>query len=331
MIETPLVSIIVPVYNVESFLDRCLDTIINQTYLNTEIIIVNDGSTDASPVIINRYCEKDSRIVIIDKPNGGLASARNVGVRKANGLYIWHIDSDDYFELNSLEKMVAYALNNSADVVISGYYKEFENSTSVELVECRFDREITGIEALKKMFQQRIGGEVWTKLYKRKLFVQYEIEQNENFSEIEDTLLNFQIFKVAKIVSPLQFYSVHHLYRNGSYSSSSKTVKFRIKHHAGLLSIQQLGFPTLEVEKAYYSYLFNDYCTCVLVRDITLLKNIHGFSFGEVLKYMQIASQMDTKTNISLKVKCIAVFSRIPLGKYILTGFFKFGFIFFKR
>lgn len=95
-----LVSIIVPVYNAEKYLNKCLDSIVNQTYSNLEIILINDGSTDNSLSICNDYTNKDGRIIVIDKHNTGAADSRNEGLKKATGKYIMFVDSDDFIDLN---------------------------------------------------------------------------------------------------------------------------------------------------------------------------------------------------------------------------------------
>lgn len=100
-----LISLIIPIYNVEKYLDKCIETIINQTYSNIEIILVDDGSTDASGEISDIWKEKDKRIKVIHKENGGLSSARNAGIDIAKGKYIGFIDSDDYIDLEMIEIM----------------------------------------------------------------------------------------------------------------------------------------------------------------------------------------------------------------------------------
>ena len=105
MICEPLISIIVPVYNVEKYLKKCLDSILSQTYKNFEVIIVNDGSPDNSQKIIDEYKKKDKRIIVLEKENGGLSSARNYGIEHANGKYISFVDADDYIEKDYVEKL----------------------------------------------------------------------------------------------------------------------------------------------------------------------------------------------------------------------------------
>ena len=102
----PLISVIVPIYNVEKYLDRCVDSIINQTYKNLEIILVDDGSPDNCPQMCDDYAKKDSRIKVVHKENGGLSDARNVGMEVATGEYVSFIDSDDYISLDCYETVL---------------------------------------------------------------------------------------------------------------------------------------------------------------------------------------------------------------------------------
>ena len=120
-IENPKISVIIPVYNVEKFLRECLDSVVNQTMRDIEIICVNDGSTDGSLDILKEYAKKDDRIIVINQTNGFVESARNNGLKIAKGEYIQFVDSDDYLELNACETAYNYALQYKADVVVFGY------------------------------------------------------------------------------------------------------------------------------------------------------------------------------------------------------------------
>lgn len=115
------ISVIIPVYNVEKYLDRCLESVVNQTYKNLEIILVDDGSPDNSPRMCDEWAEKDSRIKVIHKKNGGLSDARNVGVDNASGDWIYFIDSDDYIDLKTFEIMINAAINNDCDMAVAMY------------------------------------------------------------------------------------------------------------------------------------------------------------------------------------------------------------------
>ena len=120
MVYNSKISIIVPIYNVEKYLRKCIDSILNQSYDNLQIILVDDGSPDNCPKICDEYLNKDNRIQVIHKSNGGLSSARNAGIKVANGKYIAFIDSDDYIELNMIEKLVNAIEKSNADLCICG-------------------------------------------------------------------------------------------------------------------------------------------------------------------------------------------------------------------
>ena len=116
-----LVSVVVPIYNVEKYLDRCINSIVSQTYSNLEIILVDDGSPDNCPSICDEWAKKDSRIVVIHKENQGLGMARNTGIDHANGAYIYFFDSDDYIEPDTIESCLQAANDNNADLVVFGH------------------------------------------------------------------------------------------------------------------------------------------------------------------------------------------------------------------
>lgn len=122
-----LITVIIPVYNVEKYLKECLESIINQTYKNLEIILIDDGSTDASGEICDEYSKRDNRIRVVHKANGGLSSARNLGLDIANGEYVTFIDSDDYIDLEFMKTLHHLCIKNSADIVECEFIR-FENS-----------------------------------------------------------------------------------------------------------------------------------------------------------------------------------------------------------
>ncbi|MGL6168239.1 MAG: glycosyltransferase family 2 protein, partial [Fusobacteriaceae bacterium] len=121
------ISVIIPVYNTEKYLRRCLESIINQSLKEIEIIIVNDGSPDGSSKIIDEFSQKDKRIKVINKKNGGISSARNVGLKKSLGEYVIHIDSDDWIEHNYFFEMYSKAKKDNLDIVISDIYWDWDN------------------------------------------------------------------------------------------------------------------------------------------------------------------------------------------------------------
>ena len=160
--NSPLVSVIVPVYDVAPYLEQCLDSIVNQTYQHLEIILVDDGSTDESGAICDRYAEQDSRILVVHKENGGLSSARNVGLDKMTGEWVLFVDSDDWIELNTLALLFEQK-DERAEIVEFGIVHVFETYRN----ECLFRRELTsGVNILISLFRgQPFHGVAWNKLY----------------------------------------------------------------------------------------------------------------------------------------------------------------------
>ena len=125
----PLVSVAIPVYNVELYLRECLDSICGQTYTNLEIILVDDGSKDSSGSICDEYAAKDSRVICIHKANGGLSSARNYALDRASGAYIMFVDSDDWIDRDTVEYVLRMAISENADIVMWNYIREYENKS----------------------------------------------------------------------------------------------------------------------------------------------------------------------------------------------------------
>ena len=130
-----LVSVIVPVYKVENYLERCVDSIINQTYKNLEIVLVDDGSPDKCPQMCDEYAKKDARVKVIHKPNGGLSDARNVGFENSNGTYAMFVDSDDYLELNTVEELYDNLIKTDSDISCGMYAYVYDNDPGPSITE----------------------------------------------------------------------------------------------------------------------------------------------------------------------------------------------------
>jgi len=165
------ISVIVPIYNVEKYLGKCLNSILEQTFTDYELILVDDGSTDSSGDIADEYALKDDRISVIHKKNGGLSDARNHGIDKANGEYVCFIDSDDWIEKTYLEELHELAVKNEADITICDYQKNTGDSVIKQPKEFAVVIE-TGIDAIDNLYSDKYGIYVvaWNKLYNRDLF-----------------------------------------------------------------------------------------------------------------------------------------------------------------
>ena len=161
MEQTPMVSIIVPVYNVERYIRQCLDSLINQTYQNIEIICVNDGSADRSGEILNQYGKSDARISVFHVENAGVSSARNKALSYASGKYIMYVDSDDWIDVRTCEKAVFKAEEHAADLVMWPYVREFPDHSDPKAI---FSEEKTFHAAECRELQRRMIGILGTEL-----------------------------------------------------------------------------------------------------------------------------------------------------------------------
>lgn len=207
------VSIIIPVYNAEKYLDNCLNSVVNQTLSSIEIIIVNDGSNDASLSICEKYAIRDNRINIINKKNEGVSIARNTGIEFATGEYIMFVDSDDWIDLNMCEVMVNEIISKDADIVFCNHIKEYNDKSKREEFDSK--REFIGNNAVKSdiilPLIEEDDGDIhhkrasfrspWGKLFKRSIIMNNNIRFNKNLIIGEDFIFDLEYLKYCSRVS----------------------------------------------------------------------------------------------------------------------------------
>ena len=209
--DSPLISVIVPIYKVENYLRQCLDSIINQTYKNLEIILIDDGSPDNCPQICDDYAKKDNRIRVIHKENGGLSSARNAGLDVCKGEYISFVDSDDIISLYFIEILYKEAIKYDADICECEYvdFIDEPNSDSLNRVLnyktcCKTGRDLE-IKLLSNAYTQYVV--VWNKLYKKNIYNELRFP---NGKVHEDEFCTYKAFaksnNVALVDQPLYYY-----------------------------------------------------------------------------------------------------------------------------
>ena len=199
-----LISIIIPVYNVEPYLRQCINSVVNQTYRNLEIILIDDGSTDNSGKICDEYALKDSRIKVIHKQNGGVSSARNIGLKFASGEYIGFVDSDDFIELDMYSMLLKKILESKSQLVVCNWFDGMENNW-LENKRFPIKEKVTKNEALESFYWCMFP---WNKLFKK------DILKDISFLEIlgygEDTLFCFNVFNktdnILCIKTPKYYY-----------------------------------------------------------------------------------------------------------------------------
>lgn len=230
-----LVSIVIPVYNSELYLEKCLKSVINQSLRDIEIIIINDGSTDNSKNIIERYAKIDERIVFIDKENGGQSSARNSGLLKATGEYISFIDSDDYVDENMIKNMYELCKDNECDVAICDYNMIFEDEVNSNKENVfKLSNEIINIDNISgfKYIQNYMrtykhGNEVCTRMYRNDLLksknILFDKNSKDGIPEIgEDMFFNFKVSLYAKKVISCKEAYYNYFVHKGSAMTSYK-------------------------------------------------------------------------------------------------------------
>lgn len=227
----PKVSIIVPVYNAENTLVRCLESLVSQTYQDKEIILINDGSTDSSATICDKYSSEYSCIVLINQKNAGPATARNAGINKAKGDYISFVDSDDYIEYNMIESMIRAAENHQAEMVICGYYQEIEGKSYEHkfkyvsgLYEGK-DAYKIAVDLIDDVSETRIPPYSWVRMIKRDIFENPTIRYPDGMIRSEDYYFYVQIhFRVKRLYLLVDKPLYHYMEIKGSVTH--KYVKY---------------------------------------------------------------------------------------------------------
>ena len=188
----PPVSIVIPVYNVSRYLPRCLESVLSQTYQNIEVLIVDDGSTDGSGSICDRFAERDPRIRVIHTDNRGLSAARNLGLESISGAFISFIDSDDWIEPNTVETLVKAALQTKADVVTMKACMEYVGKTSYPQVVKKRSHVYRGGDILAAYAEGLLGNAAWNKLYRAECFRDLRFPYGHNY---EDVVVAWKLMK----------------------------------------------------------------------------------------------------------------------------------------
>lgn len=198
-----LISIIIPVYNVEKYVKRCLDSIIYQTYKNLEIIVVDDGSTDTSYEICCEFKKKDSRIKLLHQNNAGVAAARNLGLKEVTGDWVSFVDSDDWIEPDFYSVFCDTMQNTEADIYMMGFticYNNGEKRRGKEVEDTQYSSE----DALTLLCEnKRITSHLWNKLFRKKLFLGLEFQEGRMYEDIRISHLLFS--KASQVVSISQY------------------------------------------------------------------------------------------------------------------------------
>ncbi|MGH4122988.1 MAG: glycosyltransferase family 2 protein [Clostridium sp.] len=305
------VSIIIPVYNVQEYLPRCLDSVIKQTINNREIIIVNDGSTDNCSEILKEYKIRFPELIIINQKNSGISETRNAGLSAATGEYIAFVDSDDFIELNMFQKMYNAAKRESADIVICNYilYSETNKEKPDQKIE-GMDKEgyIDKIEALRKFLLNDIKAYAWNKLHKRELFTENKI-LFPDFIVCEDTPALFLTLACSKKIflmsEPLYYYRQR---------EASLTKVFSIKSMEDMIAGCYIMRDYITADPLLYEKLIHYY----RVYMIKTLWVIHSKYWTEYCETGEKNNYLDFKKIIKKEVRALKISEIIGNSKLSL-------------
>ena len=310
-----LISVIVPIYNVENYLVRCIDSIINQTYSNLEIILVDDGSPDNCHIICDEYAKKDSRIKVIHKKNGGLSDARNAGLEIATGKYISFIDSDDYIYKDMYTDLIGLIKAHDADISNCSVYKFYENDKFNLDYDKEFNIKIYSNEdALRSLImEEEIKQTVWNKIYKRKIIddIKFEVGKIQ-----EDEYWTYKVIGNAKKVVHIDKPMYYYLQRENSIMGERYSEKrlHGIYSRKERLNYIQQKFPNLIID-AKMSLFF----TCVyqyqcLLRSSDLINKVE---ISKIINFYIKNISFDKKDikTLNIKQKIWFYIAKISLDK----------------
>lgn len=246
------ISVVVPIYNVEAYLSRCVDSILNQTYSNLEVILVDDGATDGSGAICDSYAARDSRVQVIHKENGGLSSARNAGIDVATGDFLTFVDSDDWIALESYEHMLALALKYDVPLVCAGRYDVSSETGKKTVGLCpTMEEVVTGQELARRIFRwENVDSSACDKLYRRELFREIRFPLGKTMEDVPTTYrVVLNAGRAAMCPEPIY----HYFHRPGSISTSSVSEKtfFFSEHTEKIYAFIRENYPDIEPEARY--------------------------------------------------------------------------------
>lgn len=319
----PLVSVIVPIYRIEDYLPKCIDSLLNQSFSNFELILVDDGSPDNCPDICDEYAQKDSRIKVIHKENGGLLSARKAGLENARGKYVANVDGDDWVDKYYLDVLFKLAEANAADLVITGHFREFDGK--IETIKPKFtgvfdEKEIQSSILPKAIYngrfcEHKISTYVWNKLFRRELLQKILFDVPNEIIMGEDAAITYGYLSIAKKIAISRIPLYYYRQRHDSIVKSIENPKIEYYRLGLLMNFLKdklgrvLDAQNLNQQIRYYLY------SQILVRSGGLVTdNSGGIIFNPFLNVKQDAK--------------IVVYSSGSFGQHILstntkTGFFQ--------
>lgn len=263
------VSIIVPVYNVEQYVAKCVESLQKQTYTNIEIILVDDGSTDSSGKLCDELAKTDYRIRVIHKKNGGLSSARNTGYKNASGEYLMYIDSDDVVKVGVVEKCVNVAQKEQSDVVIFGYEKISEEGQVLEICQWK-ERTYTHDEMVNRLYKaicEMSFGYAWNKLYRKEILDNSGILADAKIIDREDLVYNMRLLHHWEKISYINYVGYEYLQRSNSLLHNANLARLNgIEYFIN--QMQEIDVGETNINKKVYNMVILHYLSDCIIKNI---------------------------------------------------------------
>jgi len=335
----PIISVIIPVYNAELYLKRCLDSVVGQTYEHLEIILVDDASTDNSYSVCSEYSSIDSRIILLQQKNSGQSFARNKGLEAATGTYVMFVDADDWLDTNACSTVLDAMIQNDPDVVLFTYSREYEGASLRKNIfdgNKIFDEQ--DCKAIHRRFAGIIGKElsnpensdslapVWNKLYKRSIIQTNNIlfEDVREIVSYEDGLFNLHYFMYVKKAIYLDV-ALYKYWRSNLSSTTKTYYEDLIPKFKALFSKIDLFISQHHLPDEYKDGLSNRIALNLITVSLKTVSNANPLSFSEKNKYLKRVLDDTVYKNAvrSLKIEYMPVHWKL----YFLCARFKCSFL----
>lgn len=303
MIETPKLSIILPVYNVEKYVAKCIESILDQTFTEFELIIVNDGSTDGSKDICEQYAAKDSRITLINQQNKGLGGARNTGIRIAKSEIIAFVDSDDYILTDMYDYLMDLFERTGVDIAMCNNFKNIEEFVQPKLVEKEFDYS----DFMPLILCDQINSNAFDKIYKKQLFAKISFPEGRYYGE--DVAIMHKVFGNAKkiVVSSKKLYIYNVTNASSITNDRSKVVLNAV--HRGRSFVSRYEY-ALSKKIDCAAYLLAQAARFYLSASIRINKK--DSANAEIKKFFErYTNQILLMKGIPLKIKILTILKRL--------------------
>ncbi len=308
------ISVIVPVYNVEKFLDRCVTSIINQSYKNLEIILVDDGSTDSSKELCNKWGLKDKRIKVFHKKNGGLSDARNYGFEKSSGKYITFVDSDDYLPQNAIEVLYNSLSNTNSDISCGDFKLVYNADYEAKSETSSACKVYDSVEALKEMMYMHLSSNsACCKLYKSLLFDNIKYPYGKLYEDLGTTYKLF--FNAKRIVDSKCIVYYYYQNKNGIMHYKYTSRRMEALHFA----LEELSFIEKNCPSIIMAAKYRVFIECLLILNDMPLFNKDKKIVKKYIKKFRKELLFDDNLFFKQKMMCFSSF----FGHFVIKGVFR--------